>query len=390
MFTTFIEPTDWALKIPTNLSSAIWLKSQSHSTNWSKWNAYINKLCLETCLIWLRAEQCPTATAWLDHQDAATFHEFINGFAIKIGAVKLVLIPTEAIDQSSIDIPQEWVDIPGLAADYYLAVQVDIKNDEIRIYGYTTHQNLKIVSTYDSSDRTYCLDTEDLNADLNALWLSYPNYTSSQTRAAIATIPSITTIQADSLIARLGNPTELFPRLEVPFQQWAAIIENSEWRQRLYAQRRTDRSNNLVTVLNSWFTGQIDTMWQAIDQVLLPQQLAVATRNSGSSIPTVSDQEIYRAKVLSFKAGLVALVMKVLPSNNNESRIILQIHPAGGNQQLPGTTQLRLLSFDEQEIGLASAAATETIQLQFRANLGEKFQTEITCDGQTLIERFEL
>jgi Protein of unknown function (DUF1822) len=142
--------------------------------------------------------------------------------------------------------------------------------------------------------------------------------------------------------------------------------------------------------LNNWFTGQIDTMWQAIDQVLLPQQIAGATRNSASSIPTISDQEIYRAKVLSFKSGLVALVMKISPLENTESRIILQIHPAGGNQQLPGITQLRLLSIDNQEIGLASAAATETIQLQFRANLGEQFQTEITCDGQTLTEMFEL
>jgi hypothetical protein len=390
MFTTFIEPIDWALKIPNNLSSSIWLKSQAHSTNWSKWNAYINKLCLEACLIWIRAEHCSTATAWLEHQNAAAFHEFFNGFAITIGSAKLVMIPTEAIDQTSIDVPQEWVDIPSMAADYYLAVQVDIENNEIRIYGYTTHQNLKTLSIYDSSDRTYCFDTEDLNADLNALWLSYPNYTTSQTRSAIAPIPSITAIQADSLIARLGNAAELFPRLEVPFQQWAAIMENNEWRQRIYQQRRSEQSNNLVTILNSWFAGQIDTMWQAIDQVLLPQQIAGATRNSTSSIPTVSDQEIYRAKVLSFKAGLVALVMKISPLENTESRIILQIHPAGGNQQLPSTTQLRLLSIDNQEIGLASAAAMETIQLQFRANLGEQFQTEITCDGQTLTERFEL
>jgi Protein of unknown function (DUF1822) len=384
MFSTFIEPTDWALKISPELTKAIWSQSQSHAANWSKWNSYLNRLCQATCLSWLQSEHCPEATIGQENQDAIA--EFVNGFTINIGAVKLALIPTEAIDQTSIDVPQEWVDIPSWAADYYLAVQVDTHNNEIRIYGYTTHQNLKTTGFYDANDRTYCLDTEDLNGDLNSLWLAYPHYTTAQTRSELAPITTLTNNQAEALVERLGNPAEAFPRLEVPFQQWAALMENSAWRQKLYQQRQPGQATSLVTRLSRWLEGQSDAMWQTLDRVLLPQQLAIATRSSALS----TSQDIYRVKVMSFVSGKIALVLRISPLEESESRITLQIHPEGNNTHLPGTTKLRLLTTDRQEIGQASAATTETIQLQFRANSGEQFQIEITCDGQVSTETFEL
>jgi Protein of unknown function (DUF1822) len=73
-----------------------------------------------------------------------------------------------------------------------------------------------------------------------------------------------------------------------------------------------------------------------------------------------------------------------------ESRISLQVHPAGGAAYLPGETQLRLLAADGSEIGKVSAAVTETIQLQFLASAGEQFEIEIACGGQILTERFEV
>jgi Protein of unknown function (DUF1822) len=384
MFSTFIEPTDWALKISPELTAAIWSQSQSHAANWSKWNSYLNRLCQATCLSWLQSEHCPGAT--IGQKNPAAIAEFVNGFTINIGAVKLALIPTEAIDQTSIDVPQEWVDIPSWAADYYLAVQVDTQNNEMRIYGYTTHQNLKTSGFYDANDRTYCLDTEDLNGDLNSLWLAYPHYTTAQTRAELAPIATLTNTQAEALVERLGNPAEAFPRLEVPFQQWAALMENSAWRQKLYQQRQPSQATSLVTRLSRWFEGQSDAMWQTLDRVLLPQQLAIATRSSAIS----TSQDIYRVKVMSFVSGKIALVLRISPLEQSESRITLQIHPEGNNTHLPGTTKLRLLTTDQQEIGQASAATTETIQLQFRANSGEQFQIEITCDGQVSTETFEL
>jgi hypothetical protein len=296
------------------------------------------------------------------------------------------LIPTESIDRSELEVPQEWVDLPSWVADYYLGVQISSDEREIEIYGYATHHQIKTQGSFDSIDRTYSLDSEDLNPDLNALWLTIDRYPATVTRAAIAPIPTLAPDRITPLIARLGDRSELLPRLAVPFEIWAAIIEHPASLQRLYQHRHSVGSTPVFTRLSGWLQGQIEAAWQTLDLVLLPPQIATAVRSADRSIPDPS--ELYRAKVYTLATGQIALVIGISPMSDTESRIGLQIHPAGGATQLPSSTRLRLLTVDGDEIGQASAAVTETFQ--FRANAGERFQIEIACAGETQTERFEL
>jgi hypothetical protein len=387
MLSTFLEPTDWALEISPDRQTAVWQQSKAAPSTWGRWNATLNQLCLETILPWLKAEHLPTATAWAAPSLMPMVWAVVNGSVITVGKIRIALIPTEAIDRSELEVPQEWVDIPSWAADYYLGVQVSIDDGEIHLYGYTTHQQLKTQGSYDSSDRTYCVDCDALNPDLNALWLTLDRYPASVTRAAISPIPAIANDRVAPLIERLSNPAESLPRLAVPFELWAAIVEPPALLQRLHQQRQTGQSTPTVTKLSNWLQGQIDTIWQTLDTILLPPQIATAVR-SESSTPTASN--VYRCKVYTFAAGEIALAIGISPISDTECRIELQIHSAGGAAQLPGSTCLRLLTVDGSEIGRASAAVTETIQFQFRANLGEQFQIEIECAGETLTESFEL
>jgi hypothetical protein len=373
MVSAFVEPQDWVIEVSPDMQATAWRSSQSVPTQSGRWTAYLNQMCLESCLPWIR-DYLPSANAWMNATEFRSIWNVVNGSAITVESIRIALIPTDAIDQTELEVPQEWIDIPQWAADYYLAVQ--IAEREIRIYGYATHQQLK-AGRYDANDRTYCLDVEDLNPDLNALWLSYPHFTPEQTRAAIAPIPTLPSAQANQLIERLSNA--ILPRLEIPFVTWAAILENPTLRQSLYQP---------ATRLNQWFQNQIDAAWQALDRVLLPQQIAIAIR-SPDAAPAIAG-ELYRAKVYDFAVGQIALVIGISPISETERRIRLQIHPAGGATYLPGATQVRLLSEDGSEIGQASAAVTETIQLQFRASEGEPFQVEITCEQQTRTERFIL
>jgi hypothetical protein len=394
MFSTFTEATDWVVKIPANLQSSIWEQHQSIVSTWSKWNRYLNQVCLETCLLWLQAETISTATAWSGQGNFPELWNVVNGSIITVGATRFALIPTESIDQTSIDVPQEWVDIPGLVADYYLAVQVALESQELRIYGYTTHRQLKQDGVYDADDRTYCLDVEALNIDLNALWLSYAHQGAAQVRAALTPITPLSNAQVDRWIDQLGNSTEAFRRLEIPFQAWAALIENPVWRTRLGQTQPSIGSTPLldaVTRLNQWFHGQVDAAWQSLDQVLIPQPVAIAIRSRVVQLDQMGEPGIYRVKVFSLEGiGQIALVLGVAAISDTENSIELQVLPAGGASDLPGATQLRLLTIDNQELGKVSADMTETIELEFRVNQGERFQIEITCEGQTIIEQFEL
>jgi Protein of unknown function (DUF1822) len=387
MLSTFLEPTDWALEISPDRQAAIWQQSQAAPNTWGRWNATLNQLCLETILPWLKDEHLQTATAWVAPSLMPMVWAVVNGSVITVGKIRIALIPTEAIDRSELEVPQEWVDLPSWAADYYLGVQVSLDDGKIHLYGYATHQKLKTQGSYDASDRTYCLDGEDLNPDLNMLCLTFDRYPASVTRAAISPIPAIASDRVAPLIERLGNPAESLPRLAVPFELWAAIVEPPALLQRLHQQLQTGQSTPTVTKLSNWLQSQIDTIWQTLDLILLPPQISTAVR-SESSTPTASD--VYRGKVYTFAAGQIALVIGISPISDTESRIELQIHSAGGAVQLPGSTCLRLLTVDGSEIGRASAAVTETIQFQFRVSVGEQFQIEIECAGETLTESFEL
>jgi hypothetical protein len=387
ILSAFVEPTDWVLEISPDRQAAVWQQSQAGTNSWGRWNAYLNQLCLDTILPWLQAEHLPTATTWLPSASLPMVWDVVTGAVITVGTTRIALIPTESIDRSELAVPQEWLDIPSWAADYYLGVQVDSDNHQIQIYGYTTHQQLKTQGVYDPTDRTYCIGSENLNPDLNGLWLTIDRYPVTATRTALASIPQLAVDRITPLIERLGNPTEILPRLAVPFAVWAAIVEQPQLRQRLYQQRQTGQSTATVTRLSGWLQGQIDAIWQTLDLVLLPPQISTAVRGDRS---TSANSDLYRGKVYTLATGQIALVIGITAISNIESRIDLQIHPAGGATQLPGATSLRLLTADGSEIGQASAAVTETIQFQFRANAGEQFQIEIVCAGETRMESFQL
>jgi hypothetical protein len=394
MFSALIEATDHILDISAQQQADIWQQSDTFPTARGRWNAYVNQLCLNTCLNWLKADRLPRAKAGTE----PALWEIINGSIVVVDNIRIALIPTEAIDRSELAVPQEWVDIPSWAADYYLGVQIAPDCRSIAIYGFTTHQQLKTQGTYDLQSRNYCLDIDDVIPDLNALWLTYPRYTASQTRTTITALPSLDPAQADRLIERLGNPTKIMPRLEVPFQTWGSLLENPQLRQRL-CQQRMGNPTPAFTQLKGWLQGQVDEIWQTIeactssndDRVLLPQQLAIAVRSADiQNTLEIGAEDIYRAKVFNLDRGQIALLIGISPIAGTESRISLQVHPAGGAAYLPGETQLRLLTTDGTEIGKVSAVVTETIQLQFRVNEGEEFAIEITCCGQILTERFAL
>ncbi|MBV9385750.1 MAG: DUF1822 family protein, partial [Chroococcidiopsidaceae cyanobacterium CP_BM_ER_R8_30] len=129
-------------------------------------------------------------------------------------------------------------DIPSWVADYYIAAQVNPDDGWVRIWGYTTHQQLKTSGSYDSGDRTYCLDENNLIQDLSVLWVMRQLNLEEQTRREIAPLPILPLAQAENLVQRLGSADVVMPRLAVPFELWGALLEHGGWRQRLHQRRQ--------------------------------------------------------------------------------------------------------------------------------------------------------
>jgi hypothetical protein len=240
-------------------SATFWQQTQAYPLERDRWNAYLNQLSLNAILPLLREDFPQVKTA----ANLTHIWAFVNGTALTVDGVRLVLIPTEAIDQDEFRIPQEWIDLPSWVADYYLSVQVEPDQGLVKLWGYATHHTIKSSGQLDFSDRTYSLN-QDLLKDFGLLWLSRELCPQEPIRAEVPVLELIPLEQANQLIERLSNPSIILPRLSVPFQLWGALMEHGGWRQKLYQHRQGIQSQESVM---EWLRTGVSNLlgWERLD-----------------------------------------------------------------------------------------------------------------------------
>ncbi|MDJ0577531.1 MAG: DUF1822 family protein [Xenococcaceae cyanobacterium MO_234.B1] len=367
--TLLFDPTQLVIELPESLQQQAWSKSQNAATPNSRWQSYLNQLTLDAFIPCATEEQEATVKPWLNSQALANISELINGTAIRLGDARLVLIPSEAEDIEELRLPQEWVDIPEWVADYYLAVQVNIDAGFIRVWGYTTHKQIKNTAIYNPTDRTYTLDDTDLIADLNALWVARELCPEEKTQVAVSPIAAISPTQANNLIQRLGNTEILLPRLAVPFTLWAALLQNSAWRNGLVEKRR---GMERVSVLN-WLQTEAANLvaefgWRQVEF----QPSTVGAR--GDTAIAMPHNAL--AKQLTIAGRPYEL--KILPIEADTWRFELRSLALGA--MIPGGFTLRLLTEDRQGFeGNEDTATTpvEMLYLEVALETGEGLIWEI-------------
>lgn len=340
----FLPPARLYLEIP---DAAQEQQNTAFSTLGAQWRARLNQLTLEAFLAWLQEER--TAKVWTSVATLPSFWEVVNGTAIECDDLRLVLMPTAAIDLRELRVPQEWVDIPGWSADYYVAVQVNPDAGWIRIWGYATHHHLKTKGTYAESDRTYCLDEDDLIQDIQVLWIARQLCPEEPLRAEVAPIPALQLPQANNLLERLGNPTVIFPRLAVPFQLWAALVEHGGWRQRLY-ERRQGLSNSwsIPQWLESGISGLAGQLGWSARVLPLAAQGMRSRAEQGLSRQLLIAGEFYE--------------LRVFPSGNPQERIWrFELRPLDADRHIPSGFKLRLLTEDLQSFDHNEDIAIEAV-----------------------------
>lgn len=357
------NPTQLCLDIDSTVQAQAWQQSQTFATHSSQWNAYLNQLCLQTLLPWIR-EDAPQAKPV---PNLPTYWELVNGTVITWRNYRLALIPTETIDLDEIRIPQEWVDIPNWVADYYLAVQVHPDDAWVRVAGFANHRQVKQYAQLDLNDRSYCLNSSDLIPDLNVLWVAQ-QLTAESTRTAVTEMPTLTAAVAANLIQRLGEPTVINPRLAIPFQQWAALLAHGGWRQRLAEQRRSlpEQYSPL-----QWLQSGISTLaqqWSRVDY-----QMAAAARSTETASPTAALSRSITIANQHYELQIVPVDLA-----NNVWRFELSSLAPGG--LIPTGVTLRLLTEDLQPFENNEDTATapvEQLYIEVALESGEGIVWEI-------------
>ncbi|WP_254173194.1 DUF1822 family protein [Planktothrix pseudagardhii] len=365
--------------------------AEDYSYDAAYYRAYINRLCLNSLLPVLQdeAEQNQSPQVFPSAEFLPSIWEFINGMAINIGKSRLVIIPSEAMDTEEICVPQEWVDIPEWAGDYYLAVQVNLEDQWLRVWGFTTHRKLKSEGRYDPSDRTYSLDSEDLFENLNTLWVSLK--LCQEEKAVIEPLPKLSTNQIERFLSELSKPSSYSPRLKIPFVQWGAFLASDNLREQLYYRRigKESTMHKLVNLSEHIF----HQLWLSLDELVQVLNLNLAVARSRSGDAENRTPEISRGRIIDLGIQLaghpVALILRFTNESDNKRNILLQLHPGRGYPYLPPDVELIVLD-DTGGVFLEarSRKADNWIQLEFRGEPGEKFSVKVALGDASIIENF--
>ena len=347
---TIFNATDLVLELDRTTLDRAWQTSRNIRNSFSRWQSYLNQVALEVFLAWLQREEDATATAC--NHSIRDMWQLVNGTAIAIKDARLVLLPTEAEDQSELRVPQEWLDIPQWTADYYLPVQVNLDAGFVRIWGYATHRQLKNGS-FSKCDRTYTLDDDELITDINVLWVARELCPDEVTQAAVEPIAELASVPAENLIQRLSNPNLVLPRLEVPFATWAALIQNSAWCRRLAAARN---GMSTRTPILQWIQGITDMSaefgWRQI--ALTPNIIGAR----GIATPQTTIPACGLAKQLEIDHQPYEL--KILPLEEGSWRFELCCLTPGC--MIPAGFKLRLLTEDLQAFEGNEDTALEAVE----------------------------
>lgn len=360
------NPIQLCLEIDPAVQAQAWQQSQSLGTSQSRWDAYLNQLCLQTLLPWFREDDPQAAPAIA----LSSVWELVSGTAIHLNRDRLLLLPTEAIDTDELRVPQEWVDIPGWAADYYLAVQVNPDDGWLRVTGFTTHQHLKTQGRYDWRDRTYSLEESDWVADLSALSVAQQLSSAESARAPLAAIAPLPQAQAQNLLDRLVAEPEC--RLALPFPTWAGLIQDDRWRQQLADRRRGLPAQRSVV---QWLQAGAAAIGSQLgwERVALQPSLAGARgTESGGTVVGVARRVAIAGQPHE---------LRILPVAEPEQRIwrfeLVSLTPGG---QIPPGVALRLLTADLQPFAGnedRADAAVDRLYIEVALEPGEGLVWEI-------------
>lgn len=306
-----------------------WQQSQHHSHPIARYNGYLNGACLNALFNWLSdwpEPQNPQPLVW-HGQDLASIWEVVNGTAIQIGGSRLVFIPSDESDLAEICVPQEWVDIPSWAGDYYVAVQVNLDGDDddrcwLEVCGFATHQQLKHQGRYSAGDRTYSLAIDELTASLTVMQITL----GLNLQAEVAPVLNLSEMDAAKLLQILGDSSLYSPRLKVSFEQWAAFLANDKYRQQLYHNRvanfvpvvATPTPATLLQRMNNYSQAgwkmleQMKENFGNLDQILVNGMAGSLSYRDGNSkshntIPTLTEIVNNNRKPLNQLQGIKVL-----------------------------------------------------------------------------------
>ncbi|BAZ79368.1 DUF1822 family protein [Sphaerospermopsis kisseleviana CS-549] len=142
---------------------------------------------------------------------------------------------------------------------------------------------------------------------------------------------------------------------------------------------------SILVKIGQWLDGFVDASWQTIENLLNPQQLGLAFK---SAVSMTRGQKIDLG--MHLEQISVALVVKIAAGSGLEVDILTQVYPVG-NHLLPEGVKLNIIdNLGKNVLEVISRDEDNWIQLEFSAELGEKFQIMVAYGESQQTKMFEV
>ncbi|MGK7944734.1 MAG: DUF1822 family protein, partial [Microcystaceae cyanobacterium] len=299
-----------------------------YSNSVSRWNAYLNKLSLNTVKKIFRDDDELGRQEIREYpQDQqVSFWDILNGSYLTVGSLRFLIIPSDTDQINDLEIAQEWIDIPSLVPHYYGFVNLDLEENLFYLLGFLTHKMLNQNATLQPNKRLYYLSQPHL-LSLDSLVISQKRLSSNPISQNTTTHLQLSSKMAKSLIQQLSQTAHYSPKLDTSFRTWAALIENYQWREKLY-QERLKEAQSTVLKIEHWlqrnFTLSIQLGWKPE-----PELVPIMIRSPKSQLEkqlanASSEQEVLESvKALSKidigNSLMIDSLINLIQQTNNEA-----------------------------------------------------------------------
>jgi hypothetical protein len=349
-----MNATDLRLLLP----DSIWLEAEqieqareiSHQAvgEAHQWQAYLNSLGLLGFEQWIN-ERLPDHSL---HRETTAIEVAAQ---LQVGDFKLCLVTAEHVLDEVVAIPEAAINRPELISHFYVVLEVIEEQQEVIIRGFLRHDQLINhfrQAHFKSSNGHYLVPLSFVDSEPNHL-LFYCRFLEP------ASIPPLLLSSAQA-----GSITGISNSIHLDLQKTR-------------------------TKLDQWLEGIFEETWQTLDALINPTAaLALSTRNA--------ETDIRRGKLVDLGMQLarqtVALLIIVAPEIENKLSVLVQLHPTNEAKTLPPHLKLTLLSKLGKVLqDVESRQHDSYIQLKsFRGEPGKCFSIEISLEGTTIKEDFEL
>lgn len=140
--------------------------------------------------------------------------------------------------------------------------------------------------------------------------------------------------------------------------------------------------------LRQWLQNIFETDWQPLEEIFAPKEFAFRLGQT-----PVRQKAVTRSKLIDLGIQLpvqsVALLVTLMPENELEIYINMQVYPTGEQLYLPPNLALKL--FDEKEAVVMEAhagSANTDMTLEFGVQLRERFSVKLELGELSITENF--